>query len=135
MAPYQINAFIAFRNALYKGSATLVRTDVEFEKHLAFDPRYTSDSSRHLPFRLHAQCENDVGISVAYSALIKLMSPLRSSRATCIFDKSSVFTSSRISSSRSCLEMWFRNMFLRCSMPFCTSTAGVPFTRNPKACE
>src|SRR5882757_7681932 len=84
MAPYQINAFIAFRNALYKGSATLVRTDVEFETHLAFDPRYTSDSSRHLPFRLHAQCENDVGINVAYSALIKLMSPLRSSRATCI---------------------------------------------------
>jgi len=34
MAPYQINAFIAFRNALYKGSATLVRIDVEFETHL-----------------------------------------------------------------------------------------------------
>src|SRR5437667_10720760 len=135
MAPYQINAFIAFRNALYKGSATLVRIDVEFEKHLAFDPRYTSDSSRHLPLRLHAQCENDVGISVAYAALMKLMSPLRSSRATCIFDKSSVFASSRISSSRSCLEMCSQTMCFRCNLPSCTSITGFPLTRIPKTCE
>ena len=49
----------------------------------------------------------------SYSALIKLISPLRSRRATSILERSSVFASSRISSWRSCSEMWFQNMFLR----------------------
>jgi hypothetical protein len=44
-------------------------------------------------------------IGSAYSALIKLMSPLRSTRATLIFERSSVAASSRMSSSRSCSEM------------------------------
>ena len=37
--------------------------------------------------------------------LMKLMSPLRSTRATFIFDRSSVFALRRISSSRSCSEI------------------------------
>jgi hypothetical protein len=36
-------------------------------------------------------------------------------------------------------EMMFRNVVpehvLRCGLPFCRSSAGVPFTMNPKACE
>src|SRR5207248_9601116 len=44
------------------------------------------------------------------SALMKLMSPLRSTRAIFIFERSSVLAVRRISSSTSCSETWFRRM-------------------------
>src|ERR1700719_3335156 len=69
------------------------------------------------------------------SFLIKLMSPLRSTRAIRIFDRSSVLALSRRSSSRSCLEIWFRLMASQISLPSRTITCGWPLIRIPNACE
>ena len=48
MVPYQVNAFIAFRNsavnALDKRLPTLAQLDVGFEKNFGLDLRYNCDS-------------------------------------------------------------------------------------------
>src|SRR5690349_20298402 len=74
-------------------------------------------------------------VLVVHAVLMKLMSPLRSSRAVRICDRSSVSASRRISSSRSCLEMCSHSMFFGCNLPSCTTITGLPLTRIPKPCE
>src|SRR5205809_1482599 len=67
--------------------------------------------------------------------LIKLMSPLRSTRATRILERSSVCALRRMSSSRSCVETWLRRIMRKSHWPLRTTMSDLPLIRIPSPWE
>src|SRR5262249_21015216 len=123
-----------FRSALmpFRSDRACVTRALEKDRHgleRRFDPApFVS------PHKSHA-CHRSRADSGQIYFLIKLMSPLRSTRATRMLERSSVCVLRRMSSSKSCVEMWLHHIMATSHSPLRTITSGLPLTRIPNPWE